>query len=52
MSALEKTIQDFDTEKSNASFVLQTLRSVVGADIEAKDVGHPRQSEVPRDRWR
>jgi 20S proteasome alpha/beta subunit len=38
MSALEKTIQDFDTEKSNATFVLQTLRTVVGPDIEAKDV--------------
>jgi 20S proteasome subunit alpha 1 len=38
MSALEKTIQDFDTEKSNATFVLQTLRTVVGAGVEAKDV--------------
>jgi 20S proteasome subunit alpha 1 len=38
MSALEKTIQDFDTEKSNATFVLQTVRAVVGTDIEAKDL--------------
>jgi 20S proteasome subunit alpha 1 len=38
MSALEKKIQPFESERETAEFVISTLQTVVGVDFESKEI--------------